>query len=650
MSVRSVHPAALALAAACFACLSSSPAVHAETASNAPERDPGRVDQIIVSASRVPTPVERVNQPVEAYNRDDIERRQAHVLNDLLIGAPGIALARAGGPGTVSELRVRGAETRHVLVLIDGVDANDPAIGSTVDLSHISLAGAERVEILRGPQSAVWGTDALAGVITIDTVARPDTTSGRVHVESGSYGTNAVTADVRTGNGGAWLGAGGHRFRTDGINIAGDGGERDGYRNDTLFVNAGYDGDRWSIGAIARYVDAVSEYDPTSPITSRPIDGDREFTTRKRFARAFGTFEAVPGWNQTLSLAYTGSDNANFADGARTNRSEGERLRVGYQNDWYFGVRDQRLTLALEHQREDFTFRAPASAWGDPNQDQRLASTSAIVEYDVTFNVNFGLTISGRADRNSEFGNATAGRASLRYERPDWGSRVFASLGTGVNNPTFTERFGFTPDTFIGNPSLEPERSVSAQLTLEQQLTPTLAADVAVFRDRLIDEIDGFAFDPAAGGFTALNRDGRSRRQGIEAAMRLQALEGLQLTAAYGYLDATEPSAGGQLRELRRPRHTGRLIADASLLSDRLQVQLGAGYVGRRFDNDFATFPAAHVTLDAYWLVHTTARYHLNDRWAVFGRVENALDESYQTVLGYHTPGRSAFVGLTARL
>jgi vitamin B12 transporter len=638
--------ASAVLAALALACLVSIHAV-AEPLDAAVTQ----IDDIIVTASRVPTPAARVNVPVELLERQQLEMRQAQSLGDLLIGAPGVAVARSGGVGALSELRMRGSESNHVLVLIDGVDANDPALGSRVDIAHINLTGVERIEILRGPQSALWGTDALAGVISIQTIARPTTPSGRISLESGSHRTGAIDGEFRTGNGQAWLGIGGNGFRTDGVDTAGRGG-RDGYRNRTLHANSGYAAERWSIGAVLRQTLAESEYDPTPPPAFVPVDGDREFHTRQRFARVHATFAATPAWNQTLTVGYLDTDNENLAEGTRTNRSDARRLRLGLQNDWNFDWTggDARITLALERQTEDFTFRAPASPWGDPNQDQSISANSLVLEYDVAIGEDLGLTLSARADRNSHFDDVLAGRASLRYQRPDWGSRVFVSIGTGVNNPTFTERFGFAPDTFLGNPDLKPERSLSVQIVLEQQITEWLAADLAMFRDRLIDEIDGFAFDAERGGFTAVNRDGRSRRQGFELGGTVRATDALSIRMGYGYLDATEPGSEGQVRELRRPRHTGRLAADARAFSDRLRLQLGTAYVGRSFDHDFGTFPARRVVLGSHWLAHAAARYHVTDTWSVFGRVENAFDADYQTVFGYHTPGRTAHIGVSADL
>ncbi len=609
------------------------------------------VDEMIVSAARVPTEQNRVNVPVETLTRDEIIRRQAVVLADLLTGSPGVGLTRSGGSGALTELRMRGAEAGHVLVTIDGIDANDPALGSTVDLAHIDLSGVERVEVLRGPQSALWGSDALAGVINIATASRPTAPSGRLSVESGSFSTRSLQGGLNSGNGRVYGSVNASLFNTDGINISETGTGRDGYWNRTLQASGGIDDEGYELSAVLRQTDAESEYDPVPFAT--PEDGDREFHTRQRYGRISGTTGLTPATRQTLALAVSDTSNENFADGESTNTNQGRRTRLTLQNDWAFGTwdADSRISIALERQIEDFRQRAPVTAFGDPNQNQSIRSSSISVEYDVAVSEEFGLTLSARGDRNSEFDDVVALRAAARYHVAQSGTRVFASAGTGVNNPTFTERFGFTPDTFVGNPELKPERSIGLQLALEQPVGERFVAEIALFRDWLIDEIDGFVFDPDSGAFTADNRDGRSHRHGVELRTRFDLTDALRLSAGYGYLTATEPAADGrQTRELRRPRHTGNLATDFTSADGRLQLRLGGAYVGETLDNDFSTIPATQVTLDDYWLVHLTGRYHLNDTWSLFGRVENALDTDYQTVLGYNTPGRSGYIGITAAL
>ena len=230
------------------------------------------------------------------------------------------------------------------------------------------------------------------------------------------------------------------------------------------------------------------------------------------------------------------------------------------------------------------------------------------------------------------------------------GTTLFLGAGTGTKNPTFVERFGFTPDTFIGNPNLRPERSRSVSVTVEQLFADVASVRITGFHDRLQDEIDGFAFDANAGAFTAVNTNGESHRDGVELSVqtRLNALT--QLRVDYTYLNATQAEDGKQENELRRPHSSGRIIVDFDPLPDRLTFQIGAAYVGNHYDDDFATFPARRVNLDGYTLLHCTARYRFDDRFELTGRIENATDARYQDVWGYTTPGRRAFVGLNVRL
>ena len=259
-------------------------------------------------------------------------------------------------------------------------------------------------------------------------------------------------------------------------------------------------------------------------------------------------------------------------------------------------------------------------------------------------------SLSARHDDNSDFDDANDYRVAVRIPIANERTTLFFNAGTGTENPTFTERFGFTPDTFIGNPNLRPEQSRSLSATVEHLFGDIARVRFTGFHDRLEDEIDGFAFDPVALGFTAVNTNGESRRDGIEVSVWASFNAATQLRMDYTYLDARQPADAGHEDELRRPRHSGRVVVDFSAVPDRLTFQVGAAYVGTHDDNDFATFPARLVELDGYTLLHCTARFRLNDRFELTGRVENASDENYEDVWGYATPGRTAFVGLDVRL
>ena len=248
---------------------------------------------------------------------------------------------------------------------------------------------------------------------------------------------------------------------------------------------------------------------------------------------------------------------------------------------------------------------------------------------------------------------AVTGRLALAWQFNDR-TRLRASVGSGQKAPTFIERFGFYPGQFVGNPDLKPEMSTSFDLGLDQTfMGDALALQLTLFRQDLQDEINGFVFDPDTFLFTAANMPGASSRRGIELAAVIRPAAPLELGSTYTYTDSTEEDAQGQdVEELRRPRHTGSLYANLRLMEDQANVLLTADYGGEQSDVFFPPFPepSTIVTLDSYWLLGVTASWDLSRAVTVFVRGTNLLDEEYEEVYGYRTPGRAAYLGVRLQL
>jgi vitamin B12 transporter len=259
--------------------------------------------------------------------------------------------------------------------------------------------------------------------------------------------------------------------------------------------------------------------------------------------------------------------------------------------------------------------------------------------------------LSARFDNTSAFENAFTGRLALTYELTD-DSRLYGSIGSGQKAPTFIERFGYFPGQFVGNSQLKPEKSTSFDVGIEQAWrNGDLTAQLTYFRQDLKNEINGFVFDPLTFLSTAENLPGKSARQGIEFAGRLEATSNLGFGATYTYTDSTaEDDQGRDIRELRRPRHIGSAQVNYRFRDNRANLLLVADYGGEQFDAYFPPFPSSSeiVTLDAFWLLGLTASYDVSEKLNVFVRVSNLLDEEYEEVFGYRTPGRGAYLGLRA--
>ena len=636
--------------AACKLLLCAVIAAEADTTRPASEDD--KIDdQIIVTGARTPLEISRIGSASTVITRQDIEQRQARYVSDLLRSVPGFAVSHTGVVGSQTQVRVRGSEANHVLVLIDGVRANDPAIGDEFRWEHLTTGDVERIEIVRGPQSALWGSDAVAAVVHVITRSQVDRGNFGAYVESGSNDTlnTGVNGAVNTGN---WLLSGSiESLDTDGENIARAGTETDGAELTTGSASARWSaGENLSFGAGLRAVDASSQFDPVDGVvTGLPIDGDRETHSEDLAANLGMSLASGEGrFTYHLRAQYFESEQRNLTDGAENSSAASDRITLMLQSDILLG--DNRLSLALEHENTGYEQRGEV-VFADPNQDQDLQRTSAIAEYQHLSGDRLTWILSGRLDEHSDFDNAITGKLSLAYRWSDM-TRLRANIGTGHKTPTFAERFGFFPDLFIGNPDLEPETSVSLDVGLDQLFFDgVLAVEVSIYAQELRNEINGFVPVPDTFLATAENRDGVSERTGVELGAEWRLTPLLSAAASYTYTDADEEDElGRNVIELRRPRHAGSLVINYGSSNDRFRATLAADYGGTREDLFFPPFPAERqrVTLDSYWVVDLTAQYQLTPAIAVFARGSNLLDEEYEQVFGYRTLGRTAYVGLRA--
>lgn len=608
--------------------------------------DGGPRDQIIVTGARAPISAGDIGSAVTIITRDDIERRQARYVSDLLRAVPGFAVSHTGVVGSQTQVRVRGSEANQVLVLIDGVRVNDPATGDEFRWEFLATTNIERIEIVRGPQSALWGSDAIGGVVHIITRSGGAARKLRAYVEGGSR--NTLNAAMSGGIGGDnWsLGFGVEELTTDGSNISRSGNEKDEADLTTASLHAQFRPSAvLTIQLGARTVDAYSQFDAIDFfVTGLPADSDVA-TNATQNSGQLGVTVGTTGSRvrHRLTARYFGSDNRELTDGSKDGASQSDRVTLGYQADIAMGR--NLLSLALEHEKTEFRQRGPVG-FGDPNQDQAMRSTSAIVDFQGHATESVSWLASVRFDDNSDFGNILTGRGSLAWDIAAK-TTLRASIGTGQKAPTFIERFGFFPAQFIGNPGLDPERSLSYDVGIEQQLGETASLQVTVFRQDLRDEINGFAFDAAALLFTAENLDTKSKRTGLELGVHWDAADSLGISLNYTYTDASENGT----RELRRPRHAGSVQADYGFHDGRGHLSLTADYGGTRLDTFFPPWPATPETvmLDDYWLVDLAVQYAVTEALQLFARASNLLDTGYEQVYGYRTPGRALYAGARVR-
>jgi vitamin B12 transporter len=612
-----------------------------------PDQD-DKLDNIIVTASRAPIDRVQAGSANTIITRAQIENRQARYVTDILRSVPGFAISRAGTTGSQTQVRVRGAEANHVLVLIDGVRANDPASGDEFRWELLSTSNVERIEIVRGPQSSLWGSDAVAAVVHVITRTGATSPEFSAFTEGGS--NNTVNAGLSGGTGsGKWsLNYALEGLNTDGSNISRTGSEDDGSDMTTASVSGRLlASERLTLHFGARVVDAFAQFDPVDfLVTGLPADANVATDARQDYLQFGGTFGSPRERLQHhANVRYFASRNDNLADGTWTSSTASDRITFSYQAD--IGIGENLLSLAAEYEETGFEQRGEIS-FGDPNQDQETSVTSAVADFQGRASENLTWLMSARYDDYSDFDNALTGRLSLAYELGP-ATRLRANVGTGQKAPTFIERFGFFPAQFAGNPDLKPETSTSIDFGIGQSFADdAVELELTVFHQDLENEINGFVFDPATFLFTAANVSGDSSRSGLEFASTFRLAENLEIVASYTYTDAEqEDDQGVAIHELRRPRHTGSLGGNYRFLDERASILLVADYSGTSGDNFFPPFPAPSeiVSLDAYWLVDLTLAYDVTPGVNVFARLTNLLDQEYEQVYGYRNPGRSGFLG-----
>lgn len=616
-------------------------------------------DTLIVLGSRTPEPAGAVAGAVTRFDARDLRDSRMDFAADLLRTDPSAALTRSGAVGGLTQIRMRGAEANHTLVLIDGFEADDPAIGSEYDFAHLRAGTIESAEILPGPSGALWGSDAIGGAIYLRTPRAADGFDWRLAGALGDHDTRSGTLQAGYGGSRGDLELIWDHFASAGTNIARSGPERDGYRSGTLALHGGLElTDRVRIESVLRVLRAAIQFDPTPAPAYLPVDGNQDSRVDRILAGLH--LDIAPGdgplgaFAHRLTLERLGSEYVNRDQGRVTDTRRGDRARLGWQSGLDYRALvpgRQHLTLSMEIEQEGFAQRGAVTPFGDPNQKERLTHRSALAEWRWAAPGDVHLAAVVRRDFNDSFADATHWRLGLRAPLPLGLGDAWTSVSSATKNPTFTERFGYTPDSFTGNPDLRPERGRSVELGWQRGFAgDRVVARLVGYRARLQREIDGFVFDPASGGFTARNRATDSRRRGVEAMLRLTPDAATRLTLRYAFTDASEPDgSGGQVREVRRPRHGGSLTLVRSFASLPLSARMDAVYVGDRADRDFATFPASNVTLGDYVLAGAALNWRLGGGATLFVRADNLLDARYEDVLGYRGPGRAVQLGFELR-
>ncbi len=608
---------------------------------------------ISVTASRSTTPTENVAGALTVITKQEIKNSHAVFVSELLQNVPGLNVSTQGSYGGLTQIRIRGAEANHVQVIIDGVEVNDPANPSGFDFAHLLADNIEHIEILRGPQSALWGSDALAGVISITTASASQANElilTNTYGANNSISSNLLLLAIKDNFD---MAISGSFFDTDGYNTATTGHERDGYDNSTVNIKVNYSiKDNIETGISTRYTNASSEFDPAS--TGVPTDGFGKNEIEQIYGRGFFKLNTLnQQWVHFAEASFLDTKNTSIDEIFGLSKSEAGKEKFSYQSTFHLPSVETTFinhSLAITAEREQERFKQQGAAFPgfNPNQRQKITNYSQIAEYKADLFSNWSLSTSLRHDNNDEFDNQTTYRVGVNYRHPATGTKLYLTHGSSAKNPTFTELFGFAPNNFIGNADLQAETSESWELGISQNLfQQQLQLDASLFWEDLIDEIQTI-FLPSFQS-TVINSESRSKRKGLELSLNGKLSSNLSVTSSYTYLDAREPdTSGNDHTEIRRPKNqwSGNLHY---LFSDhKAGIDVNVNYIGDRRDIDFSQ--GDRLTLNDYTLVNACINYQFNDNFEIFARATNLLNKSYQDVFGFETSKFSGHVGLEIKL
>ena len=624
------------------------------------QETPDPTEHVVVTASRLGAiRSDLLGSSVTVLEPLDLELRQTTVISDVLRDVPGVAVNRAGPIGGFTQVRIRGAEANQTLTLIDGIKASDPFYGE-FDFATLLADEVAKVEVLRGEQSALYGSDAIGGVIQYITATGAESSGFRGRIEGGSFDT--VNGSLRAAgvNGALDYAINATYYATGGTRDNDLGTRKLGSTIGSVSGKFLYalSGDI-HLRAIARYGATragQNEQDfnfPPGPTYGFQIDSNAHYKDTRSMGLIGAEFDGFDDrWKNDLSIQGMDAQRNGYgglftpAD-QRSSGDKGRRLRASYVSSFDFGQDGamQRLTGAIDYERETYQNTDP-TGFADTSTHGSI-NYGYVAEYDAVFDDRLALGAAARYDENYRFENAFTYRLQASY-RFDNGFRPHGAIGTGIKAPTIYQLYGFTPGpgSFVGNPNLKPEKSEGWEIGFDQTLFGRMAIfGVTYFNARLKDEII-VNFLPPTFAASPENATTDSPREGIETSFSARIASEWRVDLAYTYLRALENGK----QEVRRAPH----IASANVAwrndDGRFGVNLTVRYNGEQEDLNFTQSGPPQVKLPSYTLVNVGADYRINDMWQLYGRVENLFNTKYQEVYTIRSSGLAAYAGLRAYL
>ncbi len=584
---------------------------------------PAQLPPVYTTATRTPAEAQTIGSVVEIVTTADLARRQVATLAGALGGAVGAPAFASGAGGALTSLFLRGANSNQTLFLVDGLRLNDPNTDYAVFLGGACISGCDSLEISHGPQSTLYGGEAVGGIISLRAQRGAGSPGGRIAVEAGGFGT------VQGG-----FSAQGERGATA-WNFSAQGGHTDNARPNNAFDSANtvlrldrQISERISVGGTARWFHGVYG----SPGDRHTNDPDNEEREDNLLATAFADLKLAPDW--TARAVVGGQDRRFVAESPRAGRATAitvvtNRRAVFDAQTTYSGIERHRVTAGVTSEAN----HTRNTGFGAINRKQGLLAVFVQDEYSPQDDVY--LTAGVRNDDFDTFGRATTGRVTAAWLVAGRAIKLRASYGTAFRSPSFLDLYGQSA-FYVGNPGLRPERARGWDTGLDWYLPNRRGTVSATWFDTRLTNLIA-----STGNFRSVENIQRARTRGVEFSARVDVSTALELRGNYSYLEAENQTSSRRL--LRRPRHR----ASADLWRDfgrGFSAGAGVAVAAQREDVDAKTFRT--IDGEDFTVVRAYGEYRISPRLAVKARIENLLNEKYEEVNGYPALGVGAFGGV----
>lgn len=613
--------------------------------------------EIVVTATRLETPRQEVASSITVITREELEQSKQSTLTDVLKYILGANLIQSGPSGGSSSLLLRGANSEHTLVMMDGIELNDPITPArTYDLAHLSVENIERVEILRGPQSTLYGSDAMGGVVNI--ITRKGKGKPKLHLttQGGSYQTFSGQAQLSGSFSPVHYSLGASHFRSQGFSAANtlyEGNqEKDGYQNINLSARVGVNlHPKLDLDLIFRCINSESEIDNYGGPYGDDPNNVQKYDSLLFKGKLHG-FLLNNKWEQKLSISYVGYDRKHQNPTDETHPFSSERAlyksaqwKLNWQHNLFLHPTNT-LTWGVEYQTEEGQSEYYSQdAWSSFSSifPRRTASNVGFyIQNQFKADQHFFLTVGGRLDLHSQTGTAFTYRIAPVYFIQKTGTKLKATLGTGFKSPSLYQLYA--PETLwgpIGNKHLKPEETTGWDAGVEQYLFQEKLRLSATYFSNLYQNLIDFHYTQ---GYINI---AQAFSRGAEISILYEPFSSLSIFSSYTRTTARDKKTKELL--LRRPKHKFTAKLNLSFLK-KAHLNLSLIYTGERRDNFYLGWQSKPVHMSAYTLLNGVVSYDLTPSIQLFLRLENILDQQYEMIKGYGTPGFSAYGGVTINI